>query len=87
MSVIEGVEHDLAALPEGLRKSGFAALALAMAERIDGGKGSPSECGKVLSEQLSKLRELAPPEAKKGAVDDLNERRARRLAGVSAAKD
>lgn len=80
MSVVGGVEHELAKLPTDLRESGLAAVALAMAERIDGGKGSPSECGKVVIEALTKLRELAPPEEKKGTLHDIKSRRALRLA-------
>jgi hypothetical protein len=80
MSVVDGVGHDLANLPADLRESGFAAVALAMAERIDEGKGSPSECGKVVIEALTKLRELGPPEEKKGELHDLRSGRSLRLA-------
>lgn len=80
MSVVAGVERDLEALPKDLRESGLAAVALAMARRIDGGQGSPSECGKVVIDALTRLRELAPPEEKKGQLHDIKSARTRRLA-------
>lgn len=80
MSVLDGVEMDLAGYPDDLRESGLAALAVAMAERIDGGRGSPSECGKVLIDALAKLRELAPVEEKKGELHDIKSGRSLRLA-------
>jgi hypothetical protein len=84
VSVVAGVEHELAKLPVDLRESGLAAVALAMAERIDAGKGSPSECGKVVIEALTKLRELAPPEEKKGELHGLRAGRSLRLASGGA---
>lgn len=84
MSVIDGVEHDLAALPEDLRESGTAAVAIALAERMDARKGSPSECGKVVIEALKTLRELAPPKQEVTRLDDLTARRRARLAGGAA---
>lgn len=84
MTVVEGVEWELSQLPDELRQSGFAAVALAMAERIDGGKGSPSECGKVVLDALSKLRELAPPEEKKGELHGIRSGRSLRLAAGGA---
>lgn len=80
MSVVAGVERDLEQLPVDLRESGLAAVALAMAERIDAGRGSPSECGKVVIEALARLRDLAPPEEKKGELHDIKSGRALRLA-------
>lgn len=79
MSVKAGVERELARLPEDLRDSGIAAVALAMAARIDEGRGSPSECGKVVLDALSKLREFAPTEEKKGLVHDIRSARRGRL--------
>ena len=84
MSVVEGVERELERLPRDLRESGLAAVARAMAERIDEGRGSPSECGKVIIEALTKLRELAPPEEKKGQLHDIKSGRALRLAKGSS---
>ena len=79
MSVVEAVEHDLALMPDELRDSALAATALAMARRLDGGGGSPSECGKVLIQAMGELRELAPPKVERTAVDDLVARRRARL--------
>jgi hypothetical protein len=84
MSVLQGVESDLADMPDNVKNSGLAAVAVAMAERIDEGKGSPSECGKVLIEALTKLRELAPPEEKKGELHGIRATRNLRLAGSPA---
>lgn len=80
MSVADGVRRDLEQLPEELRDSGLAAVALAMAERIDLGRGSPSECGKVVIDALARLRDLAPPKQEKSKLDDLTARRNARLA-------
>lgn len=80
MSVVEGVERDLKGLPAGLRDSGLAAVAMAMAERIDEGRGSPSECGKVVLDALTRLRELAPPKRERTRLDELGDRRAKRVA-------
>ena len=86
MSVVEGVERELAKLPEDLRESGFAAVALAMAERIDAGRGSPSECGKVVIDALARLRELTPPQHERTRLDELTARRQARLARRADAK-
>jgi hypothetical protein len=83
VSVLVGVEHDLTRLPDDLRASGLAALARAMAERIDEGRGSPSECGKVLESVLVRLRELAPPKQEKDDIDELGAKRAARRAGLA----
>jgi hypothetical protein len=86
MSVLEGVEADLANLPEHLRDSGLAEVARAMAQRIDGGKGSPSECGKVVIEALGKLRDLSPPKREEDGVDELTKARVKRLREPRAAR-
>lgn len=86
MTAVECVERDLAELPERLRGSSDAAVALAMAAVLDGGgRGSASECGRVLMEAMKTLRELAPPKREKGKLDDLSARRATRLGRGSAA--
>lgn len=85
MSVVEGVEGDLAGYPDDLRTSGLAALARSMAERIDSGRGSPSECGKVLIETLGKLRDLAPVEEEGGELHGIKSKRAVRLIQGGAA--
>lgn len=76
--VVAGVERDIAKLPEELRESGVAATAIAMAEAIETGQGSRSECGKVLLDALDRLRALAPEEAAADGIDDLATARARR---------
>jgi hypothetical protein len=89
MTVVSGVERDLAGMPADLSTSGVAELARSMAARIDEGRGSPSECGKVLLEALAKLREMKPTEQKGGLVHDIRSGRARRLrvAGSSGSED
>lgn len=88
MSVLEGVEQDLARLPIDLQQSGLAAIARAMATRIDEGRGSPSECGKVAIDALVKLQDRAPAPEKKGALHDIKSERGLRLVeGQSAAQD
>ena len=82
--MLEGIEKELATLPLDLAQSGTAAVARAMAERIDGGRGSPSECGKVLLHALETLRALAPPKKEADKLDDLAERRAKRIAARGA---
>lgn len=84
MSVVEAVEHDLAEMPAAIRNSIPAATALAMAERIDQGRGSPSECGKVLLEAWTRLRELAPPKREPSKLDELNAKRVAREANAAS---
>jgi hypothetical protein len=78
VSVRERVERDLAEMPEVLRESGIAGVALAMADRIDDGRGSPSECGKVVLDALTRLQALAPPKREADRLDEVTERRERR---------
>jgi hypothetical protein len=87
MSAVAAVRRDLAGLPRELAESGLAATALAMAQRLDAGGGSPSECAKALTDVLLKLRELAPPKQERTRLDDLSARRAARLAGRAKAAD
>lgn len=86
MNVADAVRHELSELPDDLRESGIAAVAVALAERIDAGKGSPSECGKVVLDALTRLRDLSPPKQEKTKLDDLTARRRIRLAGAAASK-
>lgn len=85
MSVVAGVSREISKLPVDLQESGLAAIALAMAERIDGGRGSPSECGKVVIEALSQLRALAPPKRERDGIDEIGVKRAARRAGAGGA--
>jgi hypothetical protein len=71
VSVYASVATEVERLPADLQESGLAAVALAMAERIDEGRGSPSECGKVLIDALMKLRDLCPPKQERTQLDDL----------------
>lgn len=85
MTVVAAVKRDLEQMPQDLAESGLAATALAMAARLDGGGGSPSECAKALTDILTKLRELAPPKQEKTKLDDLTARRNARLARQAGA--
>jgi hypothetical protein len=78
MSVLDGVERELKGLPKELRDSGVAEVARALAKRIDEGRGSPSECGKVVLDALSRLRELAPPKHERTKLDDINDELAKK---------
>lgn len=84
MSMVEAVKRELAKLPDDLSESIEAATILTMAERVDAGKGSPSECGKVILDAIKTLRGLIPPKQEKDDLDELAERRRRRLADRSA---
>jgi hypothetical protein len=77
---VKAVERDLKRMPADVAKSAEAATALAMASRLDSGDGSPSECGKTLLQAMAKLREMTPPDTKKGALHGIKSGRALRLA-------
>jgi hypothetical protein len=89
-TVAEGVEQDLAAIEDTkLRTSALAESARALAHRLDDEDTSAtaaSLCAKVLLETLDRLRQLAPAKPEKDGVDDLADRRTRRVARRSAAK-
>lgn len=89
MSVVEATERDVARLPSALRDSALAASALALAAELDSAGNSAtskSMCAKALLETLDRLRELTPPQEENDQLDQLAERRARRLARGSGAK-
>jgi hypothetical protein len=77
---VAAVRTDLGGMPPEVQSSAEAATALAMASRLDSGDGSPSECAKALLAAMAKLRAMAPPEKKKGALHDIKSGRALRLA-------
>jgi hypothetical protein len=82
---VTAVERDLKWMPADVAKSAEAAAALAMASRLDSGDGSPSECAKALLAAMGKLREMCPPDTKKGELHDIKSGRASRLAAGSPA--
>ena len=82
---MEGVERDLSVMPADIAGSGLAAIARVMAEKLDGGKGSPSECAKALMQALEQLRGLAPAKREFGELDALRAAREARLAGRKSA--
>ena len=82
---VAAVERDLKRMPADVAKSAEAATALAMASRLDSGDGSPSECAKALLAAMGKLREMTPPEERKGQLHAIRSGRADRLAEGSTA--
>lgn len=86
-SQLQRVKNDLAALAKvdrALADSALAGLALAMAREVDdphNSATSKSMCGRVLQDALTQLRELTPKKQAKDGLDDLSNRRAKRLAG------
>lgn len=87
VSLTERLEREFEEMPVELADGALAGLALAMAERIDENRGSPSECGKVLSDVLAQLRALAPPKQEADRVDDIGDMLAERRKRVAAASD
>jgi hypothetical protein len=89
VSVFGAVERDLKRLPDHLAQSTLAATAKALAQELDSSANSAtskSMCAKALQDTMRELRELAPPEEKKGQLHDIKSGRALRLAdGGSAA--
>lgn len=91
LSVASAVENDLgdiAARDPALAQSALAASALVLARALDDKRNSAtskSMCAKALIDTLDRLRELAPPAKEADRLDDLSDRRAKRLAGKPAA--
>lgn len=86
---VAAVRRELKALgvrDERLREGTDAALALAMAHRVDDpavSAAAAASCGKVLGEAMVRLRLAAPAAHKRDFLDDLNARRAARRTGVA----
>jgi hypothetical protein len=83
MSVAKATRSEL----ERLKASGaLAATALAMAEEIDAPNSATSKsmCARVLIDTMERLRAAAPPEEKEDRVDEIAQRRARRVRGATA---
>lgn len=73
---------DLARKDARLAASGLAASAMALAREMDSSENSAtskSMCAGRLLDTLDRLRELAPREREKDALDDLAARRAKRV--------
>lgn len=86
MSDRGGVEaatrRDLKRLPDDLAESSLAESALALARELDDPENSAtskSMCAKAHLEVMTRLRELAPPEERKGQLHALKSGRADRL--------
>jgi hypothetical protein len=78
--VVGAVTRLLEKHPEELATGPLAAIALQLAEQLDGPNSATSKalCAKALQECLASLEVLAPAEKPKDGIDDLNERRRRK---------
>ena len=85
MTVVEAVARDLENLAKhapGLDESAEAATALALARELDSRNSATSKsmCARALNETMDKLRAMAPPAKEGDGLDELEARRAARLA-------
>jgi hypothetical protein len=84
LSVLAGVEQDLAAIAERdskLATSALAAMALQLARQLDSTKTSAtskSMCSAQLRDTLDRLRELAPPAQGADRLDEVTKKRDQR---------
>lgn len=76
---------DLAKRDEPLARSALAASALALARELDNPNSATSKsmCANALRDTLDRLRELAPAEKEQDRLDELADRRTRRLKRAS----
>lgn len=87
MSVVEGVEHDLAQLPDEFAQCGLAQSALAMAREQDdynNSATSKANCANAMRDIIKQLREEAPKPEERDALDELGDRRAARRSAASS---
>ena len=91
MSVLEGVDRELAEVAKrnrALADGALAESARAMARALDNGENSAtsrSMCAKELRDTMTALRDLAPPVPERTRLDELGDRRAKRLARKAGA--
>ena len=84
--VFEAVRLELQGLPESLAVSSLATTALVLARELDNTRTSAtakSLCAKSLRETMTQLNEIASRDYRLDAVDELQQRRAQRLAAVA----
>jgi hypothetical protein len=81
MTVVAGVERDLAGLPGELGISGLALSALELARQMDGlaQPAAKASCGRALARALKELRAMSPVE-QTDTFDEIAARRAARVA-------
>jgi len=86
VSVFEAVERELAALPDALAGSGLAAVALEIARGLDGpaSLAMKSMAAKELRDTLGVLAGLAPPVERNDLVDQLRQRRDKKVGRAAA---
>ena len=88
-SQIEAAEREVEAIrnaDKDLADGALAASAISMAFEIANPYNSAtakSYCAREMRDTLDRLRELAPPEARKDGIDDLADKRAKRRARVA----
>lgn len=87
-TVTASTAHDLADLPESVTNTTEAAIALALARKLDsGGEMSVAPVSKELREVMSLLRAAADAQSGRGdVVDDLGDRFAARRAAAKASQ-
>lgn len=88
VAVVDALERYLGTLPANLAESPLAASALAMAREIDNAGNSAtskSMCQARLQDALKEIRTLAPEVLEADPLDELEHRRATRIARGSAA--
>lgn len=74
-------------MPDELAQSALAAAAMTLGASLDDPRNSAtskSMCAKALLDILDRLRDLAPGDEEADELDELNARRAERLAGRPA---
>jgi hypothetical protein len=87
VSVFEAVRAELDGLPVELAGSGLAAAALEIAAGLDGDASlaMKSMAAKELRDTLAVLRGLAPPAERNDLVDQLRQRREKKIGRAEAA--
>lgn len=86
--VLIAVRKDLSTMPDELRGSGLAAIAVELARQLDNplnSATSKSMCAGQLRDTLDRLRELMPAEEEADALDELASRPNLRIAGGATA--
>lgn len=86
MSVVEAVQAELDDLPPELAKSGLAAAALEIARGLDGSASlaMKSMAAKELRDTLGVLLSKAPPMERNDLVDQLRQKREKKLGRAAA---
>lgn len=86
MGVVDSVLRDIEKLGPDAADTGLAATALALAAELDAGNSATSKsmCATALIKVMQELRASAPPKIQEDRVDEIAQRRARRVGGQAA---